>query len=255
MVTTRQRMIWVAVLVCGFAVGMAGLLNFFKYRATAERIVHERMLVSADGLENSIQRSLALGLQFSDLNTLQSAMERELDTDDLSLDIEVFDTEGRQMYHAEPKLPQRAMPAKWLEAARRAGREDWLVDDGADSAVGIVLENNFDLRIGYLAVRYDSRRLRAAEAAVAWKLAGTAAGVFAVSAVLASLLLVGVMRRLGSQVAAIERALGAAEPARLPDEVRRGPFGRAMTRFFETVNAAEAQIAALRSHLARGDAR
>lgn len=248
-------MIWVAVLVCGFAVGMAGLLNFFKYRATAERIVKERLLVVADGLENSIQQSLSLGLQFGELNTLQSALERELEVDDLSIDIEVFDTEGRPMYHGETKLPARAMPPRWLEAARKAGKEDWAVDDGDESAVGIALENNFDLKIGYLAVRYDSHRMRAAEASVAGRLATGALAVFVVSAALASVLLLGVMKRLAGQVAEIERALQVPEQARLTDDVRRGPFGRAMARFFDTVNSAQAQITALRSHLVRGDTR
>lgn len=255
MITTRKRMIWVAVLVCGFAVGMAGLLNFFKYRSTAERIVRERMLVVADGLENSIQKSLALGLQFSELNTLQSALERELDVDELSIDIEVFDTEGRAMYHAENKMPLREMPPRWLEAARRAGKDDWAVDDGSNSAVGIVLENNFDLRIGYLAVRYDSQRLRAAEATVAWKLLSGAFAVFVVAALVASLLLLGVMRRLAGQVAALQGALQSSEPARLPDEVRRGPFGRAMAHFLSSVDGTEQQIAALRSHMVRGESR
>lgn len=253
--STRLRMIWVAVLVCGFAVGMAGLLNFFKYRTTAERIVKERLLVVGDGIENSIQQSLALGLQFSELNTLPATLAREVDIDDMSLDIEVFDTEGRPMYHADASAPARAMPPRWLEAAGRAGKDDWAVEDGAQSAVGIVLENNFDLKIGYLAVRYDVARLRKAEASVAWRLLASALGVFAVSAAIASVLLLGVMRRLGRQVAAIEGVLEAGEGARLPDEVRRGPFGRAMARFFDTVHAAESQIAALRSHLARGDAR
>lgn len=253
--TTKQRMIWVAVLVCLFAVGMAGLLNFFKYRSTAEGIIKDRMLVIGDGIENSIQQSLALGLQFSELNTLQSTLQRELDVDDFTLDIEVFDTEGRPMYRGEKGVPLRSMPPKWLGAARKAGKEDWSVDDGQLSAVGISLENNFDLPIGYLAIGYDSHKLREAETAVAMQLLMASGGVFVASAVLASLLLIWVMRRLSRQVAALEQVLQSAEPARLPDEVRKGPFGRAMARFFDTVHAAEAQIATLRSHLVRGDAR
>ncbi|MCC6250774.1 MAG: hypothetical protein IT499_23835, partial [Rubrivivax sp.] len=67
---TKSRMIGVAVVVCGFAVGMAGLLNYFKYRATANRLVTERLVVTGRSVENSIQSSLALGLQFSDIGTL-----------------------------------------------------------------------------------------------------------------------------------------------------------------------------------------
>ena len=37
--TTKRRMVLIAAMVCFFAVGMAGLLNFFKYRSTADGIV------------------------------------------------------------------------------------------------------------------------------------------------------------------------------------------------------------------------
>ena len=37
---------------------MAALLNFFKYRSTAERIVKERLVVVADSIETGIQQSL-----------------------------------------------------------------------------------------------------------------------------------------------------------------------------------------------------
>ena len=70
MARTKPQLILVAVLVCLFAVGMAGFLNFFKYRSNAERIIKERLVVTGTSIENSIQSSLALGLQFADLGTL-----------------------------------------------------------------------------------------------------------------------------------------------------------------------------------------
>jgi hypothetical protein len=253
--STRQRMVMVAVLVCLFAVGMAGLLNFFKYRSTAERIVKERLVVIADTIETSIQQSLGLGLQFSELNMLASTLERERANDDLILGIEVFDMDGQPLYTTDKKAAPRTMPASWRGAAHRAGGEDWFVDDGADSAAGIVIENNFGLKIGYLGVRYDSQHLHAAEASMALQLAGVAAGVFVLAATLASLALLAVMRRLSRQISALEGALRHGEAARMPEEVRRGPFGRAMGRFFETVHAAETQIAQLRSQATRGGTR
>ena len=77
MKTNRPQMILVAILVCLFAVGMAGLLNFFKYRSIAERIVQERLVATGQAIENNIQSSLALGMSFSDIGTLPGALERE----------------------------------------------------------------------------------------------------------------------------------------------------------------------------------
>ena len=255
MESTRTRMVVVAVLVCLFAVGMAALLDFFKYRANDERIMKERLLVIADGIERSIQQSLALGLQFTDLKELPATLKREADIDDFSLDIEVFDTDGHPLYHAESHRPQHEMPAAWLAAARRAGKGNFFVEDGAESVAGISLENNFDLQIGYLGVTYDIGRVRATEQRVALQLAGVAAFVFVISAALASLAMFWVMNRLNRQVGAVEVALSAKEGTPLSAEAQRGPFGAALVRFFQTIRGAEAQIAELRSHLVKGAAR
>jgi hypothetical protein len=253
--TTKRRMVLIAAMVCFFAVGMAGLLNFFKYRSTADGIVTERLLVIGHTIENSIQQSLSLGLQFSGLDALPAMMERERANDDLILSVEVFDTEGHPLYATGRAAGAREMPASWLASARRAGTADWFVKDGAESATGVSIENNFGLTVGYLAVRYDSDRIRQTEAAVAWQLAWVAIGVFAVAATLASLALIAVMNRLSRHVRAIEAALPATGSAPLPDEVRKGPFGPALGRLFANVQSAESQINTVRSQLARGSMR
>ena len=97
MTTTKPQMILVAVLVCLFAVGMAGFLNYFKYRSNAERILKERLVVTGNAIESNIQSSLALGMNFSDIGTLQATMDRERATDDLILSIEVFDMDGKPL--------------------------------------------------------------------------------------------------------------------------------------------------------------
>ena len=249
--STKRRMILIAAMVCFFAVGMAGLLNFFKYRSTAEGIVTERLLVIGHTVENSIQQSLSLGLQFTSLDALPATMERERANDDLIVSVEVFDTSGRPAYSTDRRRATLDMPAPWFAAAKRAGKADWSVRDGADSAAGVVLENNFGLIVGYLAVRYDSARVREAEVSVAWDLAWIALGVFAASATLASLALIAVMNRLGRQVRAMEAELPSLGMKPLPDDVRKGPFGPALGRLLTKVRTAEAQIDAARGHLAQ----
>src|ERR671930_1025471 len=81
MQSTRRRLIAVAVVVCGFAVGMAGLLNYFKYRAAADRILTDRLVLTGRLVENSIQSSLSLGLQFTEIATLPGMLDRERATD------------------------------------------------------------------------------------------------------------------------------------------------------------------------------
>jgi hypothetical protein len=251
MARTKPQLILVAVLVCLFAVGMAGLLNFFKYRSNAERIMKERLVVTGTSIENSIQSSLALGLQFSDLGTLPGTLERERATDDLILSIEVFDTDGKPMYSTDRLRVTRTVSAAWLAAARQANGQDWFVRDGTESAAGIAIQNSFGLVIGYLALRYSEQQMADSTKAVARQLALSAFAVFVVAAVLASLALVAVMGRLARDFGAVEAALRTRD-MRPSAAVLKGPFGRALRRFFDSVRATEAELARLRLELDRG---
>jgi hypothetical protein len=231
---------------------MAGLLNYFKYRATADRIVKERLVFTGKQIEGSIQSSLALGLQFADLGTLPGMLERELDSDDLTVGIDIFDTEGRTLYATDRLRANKAAPVAWVAAARRAVDDEWEVHDAGEAAVGIAIKNNFGLTIGYLAVRYSEDQVRDAALTMARELALAAFAVFALAATLASLAMIGVTQRLASDVSAVEAALRAADPARAAVSMRRGPFATVLRRFVQTVAKAEGQIAELRVQLQRG---
>jgi hypothetical protein len=249
---TRPQVILVAVLVCLFAVGMAGFLNFFKYRSNAERILKERLVVTGTAIENSIRSSLALGLQFSDLGTLPGMLERERATDDVILSIEVFDTAGKPLYSTDRLRATRNMPEAWLAAARQAGGGDWFVKSGTESAAGIAIENSFGLVLGYSVLRYSEEQINRSTMNVARELAVSALGVFLAAAALASIVLLAVMHSLSRDLAAVEAALRSADPLRPSDAVRRGPFGRALRHFLDSARGAEAEIALLRVNLERG---
>ena len=266
--STQRRMVGVAVAVCAFAVGMAGLLNYFKYRSTAGRIIEQRLTFTGKSIESSILSSLSLGLQFADLATLPAMMERERATDDLILGIDVFDADGRPLYSTDRLRGNRAAPAAWVAAARKAGNHNWVVHDDEESAVGIAIQNNFGLTIGHLALRYSDERVRAAAQAVARDLAVNSAVLFGVSASLASLALVAVMRRQAHDMLRVEGALRNDGPSRGSGVAglggmggiggigggRSGPFRTALQSFGETVHEAEAELTAARLELQRGAA-
>lgn len=252
MKTTKPQMILVAVLVCLFAVGMAGFLNYFKYRSNAERILRERLVVTGNAIETNIQSSMALGLQFSDIGTLPGTMDRERATDESILSIDIFDVDGKLLYSTDRLRATRGVPPTWLAAARQANGADWFVKDGTESAAGTAIENNFGLRIGHVALRFSEEQVNASHSAVARELALSTAAVFVAAAALASLALLAVMRRLSKELDAVETALRSADPLRPSAIVRRGAFGSALAQFFERVRGAEAEIALLRRDLERG---
>lgn len=245
-------MIAVAVTVCLFAVGMATFLNYFKYRSTAERIIQGRMIVIGKSIETSIQSSLALGLSFADLGMLPGLMERERTADDLILGIEVFDASGNILYSTDRLRAGRVAPGAWLSAVRHADDANWIAGYGADSAVGISIKNSFGLTVGYLALRYSSERIDHAAWVVGREIATVALAVFACAALLASLALVVVMRRLDKHVQCMTAMLRNAAASAPAGALAKGVFGSSLVGFLRTVRAAETQIAAVRARLLRG---
>lgn len=252
----RTQMTVIAVLVCLFAVGMSGLLNYFKYQSTVDRLIKDRLVVTGAGIENSIRSSLALGLQFSDIGTLPETMDRERSTDDLIRTVEVFDNDGQVLYSTDKLRAMRGVPKAWIQEAKGAEGDQWMVKSGINSAVGVPIKNSFGQVIGHVALRFDEAQLRESSLKVARDLTAITFSIFVASAVLAWLAVRAVMSRMSRDLDAVESSLGdSADPGRLGWTPLRGPFARPLARFFDTARAAEAQIALLRSQLGRGGPR
>jgi sensor histidine kinase regulating citrate/malate metabolism len=252
----RSQMILIAVLVCLFAVGMSGLLNFFKYRATADRLIKDRLVVTGAGIENSIRSSLALGLQFSDIGTLPETMDRERSTDELIRTIEVFDNDGRSLYSTDKLRAMRGVPQAWVNEAKDAEGDQWMVKAGLNSAVGVPIKNNFGQVIGHVALRFDEAQLNESSMSVARELVQITVGIFMAAGVLASLAVLAVMGRMSKDLEAVEANLSVpAHQQRNLKSTLRGPFARPLARFFDTVRGAESQITMLRSRLEQGGPR
>ena len=244
----RHRMIAVAMLACLFAVGMAALLNYFKYRSTTDGIVGGRLIVLGKQIENSIQASLALGIAFDDLGTLTGLMKREQTADGLIAEINVFDADGKCLYSTDQMRMGQPVPASWLAAARRA-RDDWDVEDGADSAVGMSIKNSFGLTLGYLALRYARDKIDRAAHVVGKTLALSAVLVFAGAALFASLALLVTMRPLARDIDMMEAALREPDQIGVLETTGDSPFAPALIRFFDTVREAEVELAAIRGRV------
>ena len=189
--TIRVRFITVALVVSFFAVGMAAFLNYFKYKST---------------IENSIQASLALGLQFTELATLPSQMEREKASDKLIQGIDVFDDTGQIIYSTDSARVGQRVQRSWTEAAARSKTTEWTGEGAEDYVAGISLKNNFDLTVGYLALRYSRDYVDRAASAAARQITLAALGAFAGIALIAPLALIVVIRRFERDLQTLETA-------------------------------------------------
>jgi hypothetical protein len=250
--SNKRRMIQIAVIVTGFAVGMAGLLNYFKYRAVAEHLVTERLTFTGQQIESSIQSSMALGLQFSDLGTLPATLERLRNTDDLIQGIDIFDVNGKTLYSTDQLRTHRSVPALWQQEVAKPGDERWVVRDDRDAAVGQPIQTQFGVTVGHVAMRFAYDKVQDNAMVVARQLGLYTLVVFLVAALLASLAMLAVMNSLGRDASRLEAALRSGDPSRAAAAGSTGSFARALKRFVETTRAAETALVDLRGQLQRG---
>jgi len=248
MESIRSRMIMVLALVCVFAVGMATLLNYFKYRTTAESLVNARLVVIGKSIENSVQASLSLGIPFSNIRSLTSLLERERDADELVFGIEIFNAEGQIIYSTDQLRVGRKVQTTWLNSALQATETNWVAQAGSDSALGIALKNSFGVIEGYLALRYTREPIDAAAYKVGQKLLISALGVLLVAMALGAAALSLSVRRVEREMETVEATLRDNGHGKSAGTL----FGNAVGRFLETVRAAETNIAAVRGKLTRG---
>lgn len=245
MKSTRARFVIVALLVCTFAIGMATFLNYFKYKATVGETVKSRVLVVTNPIETSVQASLALGLNFAELGILNDLLTRQKGSDSLITGIDVYDPTGKILYSTDAsRIGKTAAPA-WLEAARLMGKkEEWGVEESSQLVTGTALKNNFDLVVGYLAVRYSREYVDAATGRVAGKLLMIALPVLAAVGLLAPLALMLIMRRFDRDMREIHAALES-------DTTIHGPFADAVTDMKRNLREADSGLAAAQAELAR----
>ena len=222
--TIRVRFILVALVVSFFAVGMSAFLNYFKYKSTISGIVKSRVLLVGRGIEDSIQASLMVGIQFNEIGTLPEMLRREQLSDPLLRGIDVFDYNGQVIYSSDRARVGQKVPESWIRAAEQSKTTEWAAEAPQDYIAGISVKNNFDLTVGFLALRYARTEVDRAAAKAGGEILAASLAAFAGVAVLAPLALIVVIRRFERDLRSLEAAAGHLEDK---GSARTGPAGSA----------------------------
>src|SRR5262245_38715811 len=247
--TIRVRFILVALVVSFFAVGMAAFLNYFKYKSTINNIVKSRVLVVGRGIENSVQASLQLGMQFSELAQLSQLLQREKSSDRLVRGIDVFDSSGQVIYSTDRGRVGQKVPASWTNAAQRSRSTEWTSDESEEFVAGISLKNAFDLTVGYLALRYSREEVERAAATAGSEILLAAIGAFIRIAVLAPLPLIFVIRRFERDLRTLESAASHLEDRAQPPPSTGSAFDTAIGHLRASLRDANKSLDDLRAKL------
>ena len=206
--TIRVRFITVALVVSFFAVGMAAFLNYFKYKSTISGIVKSRVLVIGRNIENSVQASLSVGMQFMEIGTMNALLAREKASDRLIRGIDVFDHTGQVLYSTDKGRVGEKVLVGWTDAAARSKSTEWGLEGDDEYVAGISLKNNFDLTVGYLALRYSSEEVQRAAKVAGREILLASVVSFVGIALIAPLALIVVIRRFERDLRTLETAAG-----------------------------------------------
>lgn len=206
--TIRVRFILVALVVSFFAVGMAAFLNYFKYKSTIGGIVKSRVLVIGRGIENTVQASLQLGMQFTELGTLTQLLQRERNADRMIRGIDVFDPSGQVLYSTDRNRVGQKVPESWFAAAERTKGHEWSAEAAEDYVAGISLRNSFDLTVGYLVLRYSRDEVDRIASTAGREILTASVAAFLGIVLVAPLALVVVIRRFERDMDSLQVAAG-----------------------------------------------
>jgi len=247
--TIRVRFILVALVVSFFAVGMAAFLNYFKYKSTIGGIVKSRVLVIGRGIENSVQASLQLGMQYSELGTMNQLLQRERSSDRMVRGIDMFDSSGQVIYSSDRSRVGQKVPEAWMLAAERSKSTEWGSEAADDYVAGISVKNSFDLTVGFLALRYSREEVDRAAATAGREILVAALAAFAAIAVIAPLALVVVIRRFERDMHTLEVAAGHLEDRTQAQPANSSAFDDAIDTLRASLNDANKSLDDLRGKL------
>ena|GEM_PF-1173121 len=182
------RLVSALLLALTFALAMASLLNYYKFRNILGELVRDNVAVAAQDIEQSIRLSLSLGLSLSSMQALPTLLERQAGIDPSIISIKVSDTSGRILYAAPPQASAAPLPESWRKAAQLVKAGLWQVEEEKQRVVGWTLRNNFDLPVGSLTIQYSTQDIDSGTQAIFAPLMQRALLVFALAALFGAIL-------------------------------------------------------------------
>lgn len=154
-----------------FSIGMASLLNYFKFESTIKKLQRDRIALIADEVQLAVERGNSLGVELATSTTIQAMLTRQLKSDVLVRRIDIFDDNGKTLFSTDQTRIARAAPSTWIAAAYRMKTDKWSLAEESAFVTGIVLRNSFDLTIGSVAIRYERNGLDRTVSAMGAKIA------------------------------------------------------------------------------------
>jgi hypothetical protein len=239
-----RRLLWLAFWVVGFAVGMTGLLLYFKYQSVFTGLQRDRILLVAREIDEIAERDLSLGQDFWSIDTLPEVIERRRLAETFLQGIDVVGPDGRIAYASDMSRMGSSLPADWLPRIAKSTAYSAFAPAADLAVVASPIRNGFGQVAGYTVVRYGRELEHAAMAKFTSEiLVACGASWAAFTTILFALLLV--MRRRIERV--FLQAAHAVEGTTAPPASLAGELARVGSQFAQ----AERRLAAAAGEGAR----
>lgn len=147
-----------------FALGMALLLNYYKFSNTVSGLVRDNVAVAAQDIQENFGLSLSVGMDLSAMEGMPALLARQSKVDPSIIAIRIGDMHGRGVYASDPALASANYPEAWQIAAKASKNGEWNIreQDGVES-IGWILRNNFGLAVGLLGIEYSTSQVEASQ--------------------------------------------------------------------------------------------
>ena len=223
-----RRLFWLAFWVVGFAVGMTGLLLYFKYQSVFTGLQRDRILLVAREIDEIAERDLSLGQDFWGIDTLPEVIERRRTAEAFLQAIDVAGPDGRIAYASDMARMGSSLPPEWMPLVTKPAPLAAFSPSRDQAVVSSPIRNGFGQVAGYTVVRYDRALEHEAMAAFARQIAFACGVSWAGFTTLLFALLMAMRRRIEGVLRQAADAVDgkAAAPAALAEEL-----GRAGERF------------------------
>ncbi len=193
------RPLWgLVMLVLAFAVGMASVLNYFKYESTLKALQRSSLALVAAEAHDAMQRGLELGGLPAETRSMQVLIQRQLAASPLILGIDILDETGKIIFSTEAQRALTLAPAPWIKAGAASATGAWSVSEARAFVIGRIVKNSFNIAMGGVAIRYDRAGYDDKLAQMRFYLAGVGVAAISAGGVFAALglfFLAGLMRR------------------------------------------------------------
>lgn len=195
---TPRQAVWLVILVLGFAVGMASLLNGFKFNASLRSLQEARILQVSTTIQRALQKNFTFSSVLAENESAEVLIERHLAADPLIVGIDILDPAGVMVFSTDPARRGQLAPAAWQAAGRRALQPTWWRQEPDVFVSGLNVINSFGVQVACVVVRYQRAAFDARAAVMGRELLVGAGQVWAVAALLAAVLLPWLFKRRGA---------------------------------------------------------